>query len=114
MTITQTVEVPDDRLITLKVPRGIPAGPVILTFTPAPKETTAPANACPVLTAPLPVPDTLPGGNFSTAEEAMEAAAKDAADPNRKPISELFGTLPNHTFGDPVAYQRAIRDEWDD
>ena len=34
MTITQTVEVPASRRITLDVPQQIPVGPVILTFTP--------------------------------------------------------------------------------
>ena len=38
MTITQTIEIPPDRRITLEVPREIPAGPVILTFTPAKAE----------------------------------------------------------------------------
>jgi len=33
MTITQTVEIPSDRRITLVVPREIPAGVVILSFT---------------------------------------------------------------------------------
>ena len=33
MTITQTVEIPADRRITLEVPREVPTGPVILTFT---------------------------------------------------------------------------------
>ena len=36
MAITQTVEVPADRRITLEVPREVPMGQVILTFTPAP------------------------------------------------------------------------------
>jgi len=35
MTITQTVEIPADRRITLEVPREVPTGQVILTFTPA-------------------------------------------------------------------------------
>ena len=35
MTITQTVEIPADRRITLEVPREVPTGPVILSFTPA-------------------------------------------------------------------------------
>ena len=35
MTITQTVEIPADRRITLEVPREVPTGPVVLTFTPA-------------------------------------------------------------------------------
>jgi len=33
MTITQTIDIPADRRIT--VPREVPTGPVILTFTPA-------------------------------------------------------------------------------
>ena len=35
MTITQTIDIPADRRITLEVPREIPTGPVVLTFTPA-------------------------------------------------------------------------------
>ena len=35
MTITQTVEIPADRRITLEVPREIPAGRTIIAFTPA-------------------------------------------------------------------------------
>jgi len=34
MTITQTVDIPADRRIILEVPREVPAGKVILTFTP--------------------------------------------------------------------------------
>jgi len=34
MTITQTVEIPSNRCITLEVPREIPTGSVILSFTP--------------------------------------------------------------------------------
>jgi hypothetical protein len=35
MTIQQTVEIPADHRLTLEVPWEVPAGPVILTFTPA-------------------------------------------------------------------------------
>ena len=39
MTITQTVEIPaNNRSITIEVPKDIPAGPVILTFTPVTEE----------------------------------------------------------------------------
>ena len=38
MTITQTIEIPSDRRITLDVPREIPAGVVILSFTSAKAE----------------------------------------------------------------------------
>jgi hypothetical protein len=38
MTITQTVEIPADRRITIEVPREVPTGPVVLSFTPAKTE----------------------------------------------------------------------------
>jgi len=34
MSVTQTVEVPDSHRLTIDVPPEIPAGPVVLTFTP--------------------------------------------------------------------------------
>ncbi|WP_461246329.1 DUF2281 domain-containing protein [Treponema sp. R6D11] len=34
MSITQTVEIPANHKLTIDVPREIPTGPVILTFTP--------------------------------------------------------------------------------
>jgi hypothetical protein len=34
MTVTQTVEIPDSHRLTIDVPREVPAGAVILTFTP--------------------------------------------------------------------------------
>jgi hypothetical protein len=34
MTITQTIDVPADRRITLDVPREVPTGPVVLIFKP--------------------------------------------------------------------------------
>ena len=34
MSITQTVDIPDSHWLTINVPREVPAGPVILTFTP--------------------------------------------------------------------------------
>jgi hypothetical protein len=37
MTITQTVEIPADHRLTIDVPREVPEGPTVLTFTPAPK-----------------------------------------------------------------------------
>jgi hypothetical protein len=46
MTITQTVEIPDNREITLKVPRELPTGRTILTFTPAPDP--ASLHPCPI------------------------------------------------------------------
>ena len=72
MTIQQTVDVPASRRLTIDVPREVPAGPTILTFTPK------------------------------------------AEVPSRKPLSHYFGILSPDTYGDGVAYQREMRDEWDD
>ncbi|MDR0320713.1 MAG: hypothetical protein LBI28_04350 [Treponema sp.] len=98
MSVTQTVEIPDSHRLTLEVPREVPAGRTILTFTPAHSHDTV----------------RLPDGNARTIEEALQMAAEKLAAPNRKPISRHFGILSPNTFGDGVAYQRKIRDEWDD
>jgi len=37
MTVTQTVEIPASHKLTIDVPSEVPAGPAVLTFTPAPK-----------------------------------------------------------------------------
>jgi len=37
MSVTQTVEIPASHRLTIDVPREVPEGPVILTFTPAKK-----------------------------------------------------------------------------
>ena len=37
MTMTQTVEIPASHRLTIDVPREVPEGPTVLTFTPAPK-----------------------------------------------------------------------------
>jgi len=93
MSVTQTIEIPTSHQLTINVPREVPAGPVILTFT------------------PVSAPKT--NDNPQTAEEALKIAAKRAADPNRKPISRHFGKHKGILGGDGIAYQRAIRDEWD-
>ena len=47
MTITQTVEIPADRRLFVEVPKEVPAGKVILTFTPA-GDTAIAENECPI------------------------------------------------------------------
>ena len=42
MIIEQTVDIPTSHRLTIDVPRDIPAGPVILTFTPKPAESAKP------------------------------------------------------------------------
>ena len=102
MSITQTVEVPADHRLTIDVPREIPAGLVVLTLAPIQGAKEQRYDTIPV-----------PGGSYNTVGEALQAAAEKAANPNRKPISRLFGKHKGIFGGDGVAYQRAIRDEWD-
>jgi hypothetical protein len=52
MTITQTVDIPANRRLTIDVPPEIPAGPVILTFTTAKEE---PATNAPSAQKKVPV-----------------------------------------------------------
>ena len=37
MTMTQTVDIPENRRLTIEVPREVPTGPTVIAFTPAPK-----------------------------------------------------------------------------
>jgi len=94
MTVTQTVEIPASRRLTIDVPREVPTGTTVIAFTPAAKPAVGKTNR--------------------TLEDALRRAAEKATDPNRKPLSHFFGILSPNTYGDGVAYQRAIRDEWDD
>jgi hypothetical protein len=93
MTIERTVDIPASHWLTIEAPLEIPAGRTIIAFTPASAERD----------------DHSP----RTAAEALRMAAARADDPNRKPVSRHFGKHNGIFGGDGVAYQRAIRDEWD-
>jgi hypothetical protein len=94
MSVTQTVEIPASHRLTIDVPSEVPTGSAIIAFIPAKKPVVGKTNR--------------------TLEDALRRAAEKAADPNRRPLSQFFGILSPNTYGDGVAYQRAIRDEWDD
>jgi len=51
---------------------------------------------------------------WSSQKEAMNTAAGQLAATDRIPISRYFGILSPDTYGDGVAYQRKLRDEWND
>ena len=99
MSISQTVDIPDSRRLVIDVPREVPVGRTVLTFSPVPERKSEITS--------------LPGGSPRTVAEALQMAAERAADPNRKPISRHFGKHKGIFGGDGVAYQRAIRDEWE-
>jgi hypothetical protein len=51
MSVTQTVEVPASHRLTIDVLREVPAGPVILTFTPKTDDGLYPDGECPICAA---------------------------------------------------------------
>ena len=59
------------------------------------------------------VPREIPAGRailaFTPAKEIIDQWSGE-----RTPISRYFGILSPETYGDGVAYQRKLRDEWDD
>jgi hypothetical protein len=91
MIIEQTVDIPASHRLVLDVPCEIPAGPVILTFTPA-RAGTAMEDAGKIWT-----------WNRTHGEEL------------RAKLQKLRGSLSAGAFGglDGVVYQRKVRDEWD-
>jgi hypothetical protein len=90
MSITQTVEIPASRRLTLTVPREVPEGRVVLTFTPA--ETSVPADA----------------GETWAWNRAHPGELQDK-------LRNLRGSLSPASFGgmDGISYQRKVRQEWD-
>jgi len=81
MTIQQIVDIPADHWITLEVPKTVPEGKTILSFTPVFGTT---ENSPP------------------TIEEGLQMAETKAADPNRKPLSRHLGKLKGIWEGDEV------------
>jgi hypothetical protein len=60
------------------------------------------------------VPPEVPAGRAILTFTPASVYRAQTVSPSRKPISEYFGILSPETYGDSVAYQRNIRDEWDD
>jgi hypothetical protein len=92
MTITQTIEIPASRRITLEVPREVPVGPVILTFT------SVKTNA------EVEYPQQILSDNLVKSDEL------------KAKLQNLQGSLAKNAFDtlDGVAYQHKVREEWDD
>ena len=61
----------------------------------------------------LEVPPQIPVGKTILTFTPVPVQKADV-NPNRNPISQYFGILSPNTYGDGVAYQRKLRDEWND
>jgi len=92
MTIEQTVEVPPSHRLLVEVPQEVPAGKAILTFTSVSAE--------------------------DDTEYAQQIWSNNRAKPEelKEKLQNLHGSLGENAFGalDGVAYQRKVREEWDD
>jgi hypothetical protein len=91
MSVTQTVEVPASHRLTIDVPREVPAGPVILTFTPKTDtdDGNYPDRECPICAAHR---DPVTGEELFNAETA--AAIREGRAMMRGEIpSKLYNSL---------------------
>ncbi|GHV07733.1 hypothetical protein AGMMS50229_15020 [Campylobacterota bacterium] len=122
MTIQKTVEIPASRRLTIEVPREVPLGRVVLTFTPKPAKSVKTKSTKTKSTKPekphwTPEP---PLPRVHTLEEAIAQAeaqaARRLADPSIPLFNGMWGCLKDSKAfeGDPVAIQREMRDEWPD
>jgi hypothetical protein len=115
MTIEQTVTIPADRRLVIEVPETFTSGTISVVLLDAPETAAADTELQEIVKqagerkVPVRFPDP------KTVAEAVKQAKAKVADPNRLPISRFFGRCPG-LFGDmdPIAYQRSIRDEWDE
>jgi hypothetical protein len=132
MTIEQTIAIPADRRLVIEVPETFTSGTISVVLLDASKTVPPEMLDAEIIRrqreaaaadtelqeivkqagerkVPVRFPDP------KTVAEAVKQAKAKAADPNRLPISRFFGRCPG-LFGDidPIAYQRSIRDEWDE
>jgi hypothetical protein len=108
ITIQETVDIPADRRLSIKLPESVPSGrsSITLIFTPAQAETQIPQKShC---NTPL----TLQEAKAIIAEKIRRKENGEICeDSSRKYAGCLKGK--NIFKGDPVEIQRKMRDEWD-
>jgi len=77
MSVTQTVEIPASHRLTIDVPREVPTGSVILTFTPASTDqrSEAPLHPCPICAGNIDPETGNPRYNAETAAAIEEGMA---------------------------------------
>jgi len=89
MTIEQTVTIPYDRRLTIEIPRELPVGKARATLT-------------------------LIYDEEQELSKETHGASQQHSTTSRTPISRYFGIISEDTYGDGVAFQRKLRDEWND
>ncbi|MCL1992942.1 MAG: hypothetical protein FWG66_08345 [Spirochaetes bacterium] len=62
----------------------------------------------------LEVPPEIPVGTTAQVKLVCADPFTTAGANGRTPISQYFGIISPDTYGDGMAYQRKLRDEWDD
>ena len=97
MIITQTVEIPSSRRITLEVPPQVPVGRVILTFTPAADS----ADECPICAKHRDPETGNPRYNAETVAAIEEGMAASRGDIPAKRFSSLAEMLKDLDSDDP-------------
>ena len=92
MTIEQTVEVPPSHRLFVEVPKEVPVGKAILTFT------------------------SLSAKDDTEKAQQIWSNNRTKPDELKKKLQNLHGSLGKNAFGalDGVTYQRKVREEWDD
>ena len=93
MSVTQTVDIPDSRRLTIEVPDDVPSGKTLLTYT---AFSTVSANK-----------------DLERAEKVW-AYNHTHSDELREQLQKLHGRLGDKSFDglDGIAYQRKVRDDW--
>jgi hypothetical protein len=126
MTVEQIVEIPADRRLVLNVPPEIPAGRVILTFSPAAPLAEGPGEDTGLNIITVEQLKALVGDGLEKLsrtgyrqpldlrEAQMEIAWASGKPHDGKSFSKYAGCLKNSPLfaGDSVAIQREMRNEW--
>jgi hypothetical protein len=98
MTIEQTVEIPPSHRLTIDVPREVPAGRTILTFTPQGGAYSAESGE---------------QGNPAAIEAIPEESRGNSTDPAfRRAIRSLQGAWKDNPWENCIEDIRAMREEW--
>ena len=101
MPITQTVIIPENRRLLIEVPREVPSGQVILTFTPATEPTVNTTAECPICAKHLDPNTGNPRYNAETIAAIEEGMAISRGEISAKRFGSLAEMLEDLEKDDP-------------